>query len=132
MIRVKSANDIVDAYLRTAYRRVYSESIDQFGNYGDFDVLYNNRTIDKYGHFGIPYEDYYCNEYRQREIIESILDEPYCIRHYKTEHRLKKYQKHSIRFNFSLGCSPCGSARGFIRRHPDAIQYINDEEKEDL
>ena len=132
MIHVNNKNDVVNAYLHTAYRRVYSESIDKFGNYGDFDVLYNNRTVDKYGHFGIPYDDYYCNDDRQHEIIEAVLNEPYSIRNYKTVHKLKKYQRQSVSFNFSLGCSPCGSAKGFVRRYPDAIQFINDEEKEGI
>lgn len=129
MIYVNSSKEILESYLIEAYRRVYSNSIDEFGNVGDYDVLYNKRNKDRYGRIIIPYDDYYCPDKIQTEIIESLKKEPYIIRNYKTKHYLTTYKKKSLSMNFNLGCAPCCTIRGFKRMHPNIkIELETDEE----
>ncbi len=130
MITVESLRELIDVYIVEAYRRVYSNSIDEFGNIGDYDILYNRKIKDKHGRIIIPYDDYYCPNSIQKEIIESLVDEPYKIRNYKTKHYLTMYEKQALKNNFYLGCSPCSKFKSFKRMHPD-IKFDLDIDEED-
>lgn len=130
MIYVNSSNEIIECYLIEAYRRVYSNSIDEFGNVGDYDILYNQKKKDNYGRIIIPYDDYYCPDRIQREILESLKKEPYIIRNYKTKHHLTTYEKQVLNNSFMLGCSPCCTFKTFKRMHPN-INFDLDINEED-
>ena len=131
MIHVNSSKDIIKCYLLEAYRRAYSNSIDKFGNIGDYDVLYNQNKKDNRGRIIIPFDDYYCPDKIQIEILDTLKKEPYVIRNYKTKHHLSTFDKQVLVNSFNLGCSPCSKFKYFKRIHPD-IQIdleINEEDE---
>lgn len=125
MIIVTSSREIIECYLFEAYRQVYSNSIDEFGNIGDWDILYENGMKNKIGRqINIPYDDYFCPEDVQDSILVSVCKLPYRIRNYKTIHYLTTYEKRQLRNNFYLGCSPYSSVKGFKKLHPNINNNI--------
>ena len=70
----------------------------------------------------IDYNDYYCDGNVFHKIIDDLLDEPYVYNNGKmNKHKLRDYEKKSIRMNLYMGCSPNTSLMGFKEIHKNDI-----------
>ena len=128
MIYVKRGGNVVSAYIKEGFRRMYSASIDSNGQYVDFDEMVANSPVDSAGRKLIPFDDIFCFWYIQKEIREDILNEPYCYIGYNTIHKLKDYLKNSVSFELTLGPSPNSSIESFLRKNPHLTSLFTEDE----
>lgn len=128
MIYVKRGGNVVSAYIKEGFRRMYSASIDSNGQYVDFDEIVANSPVDSAGRRLIPFDDIFCFWYIQKEIREDILNEPYCYIGYNTIHKLKDYLKNSVSFELTLGPSPNSSIESFLRKNPHLTSLFTEDE----
>ena len=128
MIYVKRGGNVVSAYIKEGFRRMYSASIDSNGQYVDFDEMVANSPVDSTGRKLIPFDDIFCFWYIQKEIREDILNEPYCYIGYNTIHKLKDYLKNSVSFELTLGPSPNSSIESFLRKNPHLTSLFTEDE----
>ena len=128
MIYVKRGGNVVSAYIKEGFRRMYSASIDSNGQYVDFDEIVANSPVDSAGRKLIPFDDIFCFWYIQKEIREDILNEPYCYIGYNTIHKLKDYLKNSVSFELTLGPSPNSSIESFLRKNPHLTSLFTEDE----
>ena len=128
MIRVKKGNDPVVVFIYEIFRRIYSESINEHGEFGDFDIICKLCGRNSRGQLDIPFDDYYCPDYRQNEIMNETMNEGYIIEGYKYKHKLKELQKQRIRTSVSLGCSPTSNIKFFLKLHPGASDAVKNEQ----
>lgn len=128
MIYVKRGGNVVSAYIKEGFRRMYSASIDSNGQYVDFDEIVANSPVDSEGRKLIPFDDIFCFWYIQKEIKDTILNEPYCYIGYNTIHKLKDYLKNSVSFELTLGPSPNGSIESFLRKNPHLTSLFTEDE----
>ena len=129
MIYVKRG-EVVSAYIKEGFRRLYSASIDSNGQYVDFDEMYAKSPVDSKGRKLIPFDDIFCFSHVQREIIDALLKEPYCYiyTNSNTEHNLKEFQKHCILFELNLGPSPNSSIESFLEKNPHLKSLFTEDE----
>ena len=73
MIYVKRGGNVVSAYIKEGFRRMYSASIDSNGQYVDFDEIVANSPVDSAGRKLIPFDDIFCFWHIQKKIREDIL-----------------------------------------------------------
>lgn len=123
MIRPFSKNSVISEYEIEAYCRLYSASVNENCEYGDFLKLCDNAAKEcnpKAGSpkFIIPYKDYYCSDKVYDDILDNLCDEPYVIIGNKTAHHLTDYEKNGVKRIVALGCSPFTAKDAFIREHP--------------
>ena len=128
MIYVKRGGNVVSAYIKEGFRRMYSASIDSNGQYVDFDEIVANSPVDSAGRKLIPFDDIFCFWYVEKEIREDILNEPYCYIGYNTIHKLKDYLKNSVSFELTLGPSPNSSIESFLRKNPHLTSLFTEDE----
>ena len=128
MIYVERGGNVVSAYIKEGFRRMYSASIDSNGQYVDFDEIVANSPVDSAGRKLIPFDDIFCFWYIQKEIREDILNEPYCYIGYNTIHKLKDYLKNSVSFELTLGPSPNSSIESFLRKNPHLTSLFTEDE----
>ena len=130
MIYVKRGESVFTAYVKEGFRRLYSASIDSNGQYVDFDEMYAKSPVDSKGRKLIPFNDIFCFSYVQREIINEVLNEPYCYigTNSNTEHKLKEFQKHCVSFELNLGPSPNSSIESFLEKNPHLKSLFTEDE----
>lgn len=119
-------NSVISAYIYEGYRRLYASSIDKDGNVPNFEALRHDCVIhEKYNErheMMIDYNDYYCDRDTLNKVINELLNEPYIYNNGKmNKHKLREYEKKSIRMNLYMGCSPNASLKGFKEMHKDDI-----------
>lgn len=117
MIFVNSEKDVAEAYIMEGLRRLWAASVDETGKSVSFDYYYNisprkGRTV------MIPYEDIYCPDDLQMNIVNELLAEPYCTPSGKIYKLNKSRYETKIRFNTVLGPSPWSSKKTFAEKHP--------------
>ena len=129
MIYVKRG-EVVSAYIKEGFRRLYSASIDSNGQYVDFDEIVANSPVDSAGRKLIPFDDIFCFWHIQKEIRDAILNEPYCYigTNSNTEHKLKEFQKHCVSFELNLGPSPNSSIESFLKKNPHLKSLFTEDE----
>lgn len=129
MIYVKRG-EVVSAYIKEGFRRLYSASIDSNGQYVDFDEMHAKSPVDSKGRKLIPFDDVFCFYHIQKDIINEVLNEPYCYigTNSKTEHKLKEFQKHSVSFELNLGPSPNSSIESFLKKNPHLKSLFTEDE----
>ena len=130
MIYVKRGGDITSAYIKEGFRRMYSASIDSDGQHVDFDEMLDKSPVDYKGRKLIPFNDIFCFWYIQKEIIDEILNEPYCYIGYNKHHKLKEYLKRAISFELTLGPSPNSSIESFLKKNPNLVNLFTEDEIE--
>ena len=128
MIYVERGGNIVSAYIKEGFRRMYSASIDSNGQYVDFDAMLAKSTVDSKGRTVIPFDDIFCFWHKQKEIRDAILNEPYCYIGYNTKHKLKDYLKNTVSFELTLGPSPNSSIESFLKKNPHLESLFTEEE----
>ena len=130
MIYVTRGESAYAAYVKEGFRRLYSASIDSNGQYVDFDEMYAKSPVDSKGRKLIPFDDIFCFSHVQREIIDALLNEPYCYiyTNSNTEHKLKEFQKHCILFELNLGPSPNSSIEAFLEKNPHLKNLFTEDE----
>jgi len=120
MIYATSYSDVVSIYVLEGLRRLWELSVNEHGEYVNFDYsLHNDYTIDSSGRKDIHYDNVYLNNEIQIEILNNLVNEPYCIKNNKTVHHLKEYQKQQVKIGSTLGASPWSSKESFIKNHPE-------------
>ena len=117
MIFVNSNKDVGLAYTYEALRRLWEASIDENGNFVNFDYYYNH-SPKKDGRIYMPFEDVYCPAELQTKIIDEILKEPYCTPTGKVYKLNKSRYEQQIIYGATLGPSPWSSKESFAKRHP--------------
>ena len=129
MIYVKRG-EVVSAYIKEGFRRLYSASIDSNGQYVDFDEMHAKSPVDSKGKKLIPFDDIFCFSHVQREIIDTLLNEPYCYidTNSNTEHKLIDFQKHCALFELTLGPSPNSSIESFLEKNPHLKSLFTEDE----
>ena len=129
MIYVKQG-EVVSAYIKEGFRRLYSASIDSNGQYVDFDEMHAKSPVDSKGTKLIPFDDVFCFYHIQKEIINEVLNEPYCYigTNSNTEHKLKEFQKHCVSFELNLGPSPNSSIESFLEKNPHLKSLFTEDE----
>ena len=128
MIDAERGGNIVSAYIKDGFRRMYSASIDSNGQYVDFDAMLAKSTVDSKGRTVIPFDDIFCFWHKQKEIRDAILNEPYCYIGYNTKHKLKDYLKNAVSFELILGPSPNSSIESFLKKNPHLESLFTEEE----
>lgn len=130
MIYVTRGESAYAAYVKEGFRRLYSASIDSNGQYVDFDEMYAKSPVDSKGRKLIPFDDIFCFSHVQREIINALLNEPYCYiyTNSNTEHKLKEFQRHCILFELTLGPSPNSSIESFLEKNPHLRSLFTEDE----
>ena len=128
MIYVERGGNIVSAYIKEGFRRMYSASIDSDGQHVDFDEMLDKSPVDYKGRKLIPFNDIFCFWYIQKEIRDTILNEPYCYIGYKTKHKLKDYLKNRVSIGLTLGPSPNSSIESFLKKNPHLVSLFTEEE----
>ena len=128
MIYVKRGGNVVSAYIKEGFRRMYSASIDSNGQYVDFDEIVANSPVDSAGRKLIPFDDIFCFWYIQKEIRDIILNEPYCYIGYNKQHKLKNHLKNSVSIGITLGPSPNSSLTSFLKKNPHLKSLFTEEE----
>ena len=129
MIYVKRG-EVASAYRKEGFRRLYRASIDSNGQYVDFDEMHAKSPVDSKGRKLIPFDDIFCFSHVQREIIDALLNEPYCYigTNSNTEHKLKEFQKHCVLFEITLGPSPNSSIESFLEKNPHLKSLFTEDE----
>lgn len=128
MIYVERGGDVVSAYIKEGFRRMYSSSIDSNGQYADFDELLAKSPKDSRGKILIPFDDIFCFWYIQEEIRDTLLNEPYCYIGYNKKHKLKEHLKNAVSFELTLGPSPNSSIESFLKNNPHLANLFSEEE----
>lgn len=130
MIYVKRGESVFTAYVKEGFRRLYSASIDSNGQYVDFDEMYAKSPVDSKGRKLIPFNDIFCFSHVQREIIDALLNEPYCYiyTNSNTKHKLESRQKHGVLFEITLGPSPNSSIEAFLKKNPHLKSLFTEDE----
>ena len=128
MIYIERGGNVVSAYIKEGLRRMYSASIDNNGQYVDFDAILAKSPVDSKGIKLIPFDDIFCFWYIQKEIRDTILNEPYCYIGYNTKHKLKDYLKNAVSFELILGPSPNSSIESFLKKNPHLTSLFTEEE----
>ena len=130
MIYVERGGNVVSAYIKEGLRRMYSASIDNNGQYVDFDAILAKSPVNSKGIKLIPFDDIFCFWYIQKEIIDEILNEPYCYIGYNKHHKLKEYLKRAVSFELTLGASPNCSIESFLKKNPHLVNLFTEDEIE--
>lgn len=130
MIYVKRGERAFAAYVKEGFRRLYSASIDSNGQYVDFDEMYAKSPVDSKGRKLIPFNDIFCFYHVQREIIDAVLNEPYCYMYTNSniKHKLKSHQKNSVLFELTFGPSPNSSIESFLEKNPHLRSLFTEDE----
>ena len=128
MIYVERGGNVVSAYIKEGLRRMYSASIDNNGQYVDFDAILAKSPVNSKGIKLIPFDDIFCFWYIQKEIRDAILNEPYCYIGYKTKHKLKDYLKNCVSIGLTLGPSPNSSIESFLKKNPHLVSLFTEDE----
>ena len=128
MIYVERGGNVVSAYIKEGVRRMYSASIDNNGQYVDFDAILAKSPVNSKGIKLIPFDDIFCFWYIQKEIRDTILNEPYCYIGYKTKHKLKDYLKNRVSIGLTLGPSPNSSIESFLKKNPHLVSLFTEDE----
>ena len=117
MIFVNSEKDVLNAYIMEGLRRLWEVSVDENGEFANLDYSFNHSP--KNGkQVLIPFEDVYCPDYLQLQIINELINEPYCTPSGKVYKLKKSRYEQSIKYNVTLGPSPWSSKKTFIKNHP--------------
>ena len=130
MIYVKRGESAFAAYVKEGFRRLYSASIDSNGQYVDFDEMYAKSPVDSKGRKIIPFDDIFCFSHVQREIIDTLLNEPYCYIYTNNniKHKLESREKHCVLFEINLGPSPNSSIESFLEKNPHLRSLFTEDE----
>lgn len=104
MIIVRSISEAVSTYVYEGLRRTWAVSVNENGEFVNFDLDYNTCKV-THGMHMMNFANVYCTRSAYDEIIEQLVKEPYRMKNGKI-HYLKKKERDHVRINVSLGPSP--------------------------
>ena len=115
-------------YIDECYRRMYAEAIGSDGVYSNYDKLMYDTIYVKHTK-NFPYEAYYIEDNRMRQIIDEVCSLPYKKSKYtKTLYKLPAWKKNRISNSVCLGISPLSTPQGMVMRHPESKKYFTEDE----
>ena len=117
MVFVESHQDVAEAYIIEGLRRLWAASVDENGISVNFDYEFHHCPVKGTTHY-IPYEDVYCPDILQTEIINDLLNEDYYTPTGKIYKLNRTRYEQQIRCNCVLGASPWSCKRTFLDKHP--------------